>query len=160
MARIADTTGSQTGEAVKLGLDTRLVWEGFTTDATAKELFLVSDDNPSTGGRLIVPALPSGVIVAEGLFVAFNDTDNTVFASGRFALSVTNLAGTVAVSGTTLEWDAAATDANPFIQYFVGANPAFVWTYNNTSKSIILTVTGVAAKNIRYRAVADTVIGL
>jgi hypothetical protein len=160
MAKIADSTGMQTGEAVKLGLDTRIMWEGFTVDATAKELFLVSDDNPATGGRLIVPALPNGVIVAEGLFCAFNDTDNVVFASGRFALSVTNLAGTVALSGTTLEWDAAATDANPFIQYFVGANPAFVWTYNNVSDSIILTVTGTAAKNIRYRAIVDSVVGL
>lgn len=160
MAKIADSTGSQIGEAIKLGLDTRVVWEGFTTDAVAKELFLVSNDNPETGGRLIVPALPNGVIVAEGLFVAFNDTDNVVFASGRFALSVTNLAGEVALSGATLEWDAAATDANPFVQYFVGASPAFVWTYNNTSNSIILTVTGTAAKNIRYCAVVDNIIGL
>ena len=148
MAKIADPTGSQIGEAVKFGLDSKLIWEGTTTDNTATELFLVSNDNPASGGRLLIPN--NTVIVGQGLFVAYNDTDNVVLASGRFAISVTNFAGTVAASGTTLEWDAAATDANPFIQYFVGSAGLAI-VYNNTLDALTVTVTGTAAKVIRWR---------
>jgi len=149
MANIADSTGSQIGEALKNSAPVRATWSGFTENAVAKEIFLISADNPASGGRLIIP--PNCVIVAEGLFTAYNVTDNTVFASGRLAVSLTNLAGTVAASGTTLEWDAASTDANPFVQYFVGTAPAVAFTYNNTSKSLLATVTGQASKRINWR---------
>lgn len=158
MAKIADTTGSQIGEAWRSGQGATLVWEGTTTDNVATEIFLRSKDNPATGGRLLLPS--SGVYVGQGLFVGFNDTDGSVFASGRFAISATNLAGTVAASGTTLEWDAASTDANPFVQYFVGAASAFLPSYNNTSDSLIMTVTGLAAKSIRWRAELSQFIAL
>lgn len=148
MAKIADSTGSQIGEAIKFDLDARLVWKGVTTDNVATELFLFSKDNPASGGRLLIPS--NTVVVGEGLFVAYNDTDNTIFASGRFAVSLTNLAGTVAASGTTLEWDAAATDANPFVQYFVGSASAVLPSYNNTTDSLVMTVTGASGKVIRW----------
>lgn len=148
MAKIADTTGSQIGEAIKADLDATLVWKGTTTDNVATELFLFSKDNPASGGRLLIPS--NTVIVGGGLFVGYNDTDNTIFASGRFAVSLTNLAGTVAASGTTLEWDAASTDANPFVQYFVGSASAMLPSYNNTSDSLIITVTGASSKSIRW----------
>lgn len=157
MGKIADPTGSQIGEALKLGLDTKLIWEGTTLDNVATELFLRSKDNPTTGGRLLIPN--NSVIVGQGLFVAFNDTDNVVLASGRFAVSVTNLAGTVAASGTTLEWDAAATDANPFIQYFVGSAGLAI-AYNNTLDALTVTVTGTASKQIRWRIELCGVIAL
>ena len=149
MANIADSTGSQIGEALRSNAPTRLTWTGFTDNAVAKEIFLISADNPAAGGRLIIPL--NCVIVAEGLLAAYNVTDNNVFAIGRLAVGVTNLANTVAASGVTLEWDAAATDANPFVQYFVGAAPAVAITYNNTTKSLVVTVTGLAAKRINWR---------
>jgi hypothetical protein len=148
MAKIADTTGSQIGEAIKFGLGAKLIWEGTTTDNVATELFLRSKDNPALGGRLLIPN--NSVIVGQGLFVAYNDTDNTILCSGRFAVSLTNLAGTIAASGTTLEWDAAATDANPFIQYVVGSAGLAI-AYNNTLDALTVTVTGTAAKVIRWR---------
>ena len=158
MAKIADATGSQIGEALIAGAqDTNLIWEGVTTDATATELWLRSRDNPASGGRLILPQ--SGLIVGEGLFAAFNTTDNTVLCSGRWAVAATNLAGTVAASGTTLEWDAASVDANPFIQYFVGSS-GFAVAYNNTSKALTVTVTGTASKNIRWRAILRDTLGI
>lgn len=147
MAKIADPTGSQIGEAVKFGLDSKLIWEGTTTDNTATELFLRSKDNPASGGRLLIPN--NTLIVGQGLFAAYNDTDNTVLCSGRFAIGVTNLAGTVAASGTTLEWDAAATDANPFIQYVVGSAGLAI-AYNNTLDALTVTVTGTSGKVIRW----------
>lgn len=158
MAKIADSTGSQIGEAWRNGLqDVKVVWEGVTLDATPTEIFLRSKDNPASGGRLILPA--SGLVVGEGLFGAFNDTDNVVLTSGRFAVAATNLAGTVAGSGTTLEWDAASVDANPFIQYFVGASGLAI-AYNNTSKAITVTVTGAAAKRVRWIVEIRDLIGL
>jgi hypothetical protein len=39
MAKIADPTGSQIGEAIKADLDATLVWKGVTTDNVATELF-------------------------------------------------------------------------------------------------------------------------
>lgn len=158
MAKIADSTGSQIGEAVFNGVqDTNLIWEGVTTDNTATEIYLRSKDNPATGGRLILPQ--SGLIVGEGLFAAFNTTDNTVLCSGRWAVAATNLAGTVAASGTTLEWDAASTDANPFVQYFVGSS-GFAVAYNNTLDALTITVTGTASKNIRWRAILRNTLGI
>jgi hypothetical protein len=56
----------------------------------------------------------------------------------------------VAASGTTLEWDAAATDANPFVQYFVGSASAVLPSYNNTTDSLVMTVTGASGKVIRW----------
>jgi hypothetical protein len=158
MSKISDSTGSQIGESWRNGVqDVKLVWEGVTLDATATEIYLRSKDNPATGGRLILPA--SGLFLGEGLFAAFNDTDTTVLCSGRFAVSVTNLAGTVAASGTTLEWDAAATDANPYIQYFVGST-GLALAYNNTSKSLTVTVTGTASKRIRWIVEIRDLIGM
>lgn len=146
---IQDTRGQIVGDALKQDKSLDVTWVGVTTNATATEIFL--DGYTTDLGRLIIPT--NTLIIAQGLFSAFNDTDSTVHASGRFALSVTNIAGTVAASGTTLEWDAASTDANPFSQYFVGsASAGLVFTYNNTSKSIIATATGVASKNIRWKA--------
>lgn len=146
---IQDSRGMQAGEALRLDAPTDIVWSGVTADATPTEIFL--DGFESDIGRLIIPT--NTLIIGQGLFCAFNDTDSTVHASGRFALSVANIAGTVAASGTTVEWDAAATDANPFSQYFVGSGSAgLVFTFNNTSKSIIATVTGVASKTIRWKA--------
>lgn len=157
MAKIADSTGSQIGEAVKLGLDSKLIWEGATTDNVATELFLRSKDNPASGGRLLIPT--NTLIVGQGLFAAYNDTDNTVLCSGRFAVGTTNLAGTVAASGATLEWDAAATDANPFIQYFVGSAGLAI-AYNNTLDALTVTVTGTAGRVIRWRVELVDVIAL
>lgn len=148
MGKIADSTGSQIGEAVKFGQGAKLIWEGTTTDNVATELFLRSKDNPASGGRLLIPN--NTLIVGNGIFAAYNDTDNTVLCSGRFAVGVTNLNGTVAASGVTLEWDTAATDANPFIQYFVGS-AGFAVTYNNTLDALTVTVTGTAARVIRWR---------
>lgn len=157
MAKIADSSGSQTGEALKFGYEQKLVWEGTTLDNVATELFLRSKDNPASGGRLLIPN--NSVIVGQGLFVAYNDTDNTILCSGRFAISTTNLAGTVAASGATLEWDAAATDANPFINYFVGSAGLAI-AYNNTLDAITVTVTGTAARVIRWRVELTDVIAL
>jgi hypothetical protein len=157
MAKIADSSGSQTGEALKFGYEQKLVWEGTTTDNVATELFLRSKDNPASGGRLLIPN--NSVIVGQGLFVAYNDTDNAVLCSGRFAISTTNLAGTVAASGATLEWDAAATDANPFINYFVGSAGLAI-AYNNTLDAITVTVTGTAARVVRWRVELTDVIAL
>lgn len=157
MAKIADSSGSQTGEALKFGYEQKLVWEGTTTDNVATELFLRSNDNPASGGRLLIPN--NSVIVGQGLFVAYNDTDNAVLCSGRFAISTTNLAGTVAASGATLEWDAAATDANPFINYFVGSAGLAI-AYNNTLDAITVTVTGTAARVVRWRVELTDVIAL
>lgn len=157
MAKIADSSGSQTGEALKFGYEQKLVWEGTTLDNVATELFLRSKDNPASGGRLLIPN--NSVIVGQGLFVAYNDTDNTILCSGRFAISTTNLAGTVAASGATLEWDAAATDANPFINYFVGSAGLAI-AYNNTLDAITVTVTGTAARVVRWRVELTDVIAL
>jgi hypothetical protein len=157
MAKIADSSGSQTGEALKFGYEQKLVWEGTTTDNVATELFLRSKDNPASGGRLLIPN--NSVIVGQGLFVAYNDTDNAVLCSGRFAISTTNLAGTVAASGATLEWDAAATDANPSINYFVGSAGLAI-AYNNTLDAITVTVTGTAARVVRWRVELTDVIAL
>ena len=157
MAKIADTTGSQTGEALKLGSDAKLIWEGTTTDDVATELFLRSKDNPASGGRLLVP--DNSVIVGQGLFVAYNDTDNTVLCSGRFAVSLTNLAGTVALSGTTVKWDAAGPDVNPLIQYFVGSAGLDI-AYNNTLDALTVTVTGTSGRVIRWHVELVDVIAL
>lgn len=146
---LQDTKGVLAGDALRQENVFKVSWSGQTTNATAKEIFL--DGGATSDNRLVIPT--NTLIVAEGLFSAWNETDSTVHASGRFALSVTNIAGTVAASGTTLEWDAASTDANPFSQYFVGSGSAgLVFTYNNTSKSIVATVTGVASKTIRWCA--------
>ena len=146
---LQEKKGALVGDALRQRNFTNITWEGRTTDATPTEIFI--DGGVNSDSRLIIPS--NTLTVAQGFFVGWNVTDSTVNASGRFALSVTNIAGTVAASGTTLEWDAASTDANPFSQYFVGsASSGVVFTYNNTSKSIIPTVTGVASKNIRWRA--------
>lgn len=148
-ALLNDPRGVVVGDAMRQGNVTRAVWAATTTNATPAEVFL--DGGATADSRFIVPT--DTLIVAEGLFTAWNETDSAVHASGRFALSVSNIAGTVAASGTTLEWDAASTDANPFSQYFVGSAIAgLVFTYNNTTKSITLTGTGVASKTIRWRA--------
>jgi hypothetical protein len=145
---LQEKKGALLGDALRQRNFANITWSGKTTDATATEIFI--DGGANSDNRLIVPK--GIVIIAQGLFVAYNVTDGSVHASGRFALSLTNIADTVAASGTTLEWDAASTDANPFSQYFVGsASAGVVFTYNNTSKSIIPTVTGVAAKVIQWR---------
>jgi hypothetical protein len=136
--------GVYVGEALRQGNDTRIAWQGVTTDNVATEIFLDGESS-----RLVIPT--DTVVVGEGLFTAWNETDSAVLVSGRFAVSVRNIAGTVAANGTTLEWDAASTDANPFVQYFVGS-AGVVFAYNNTTKSLTLTVTGTAAKTIRWKA--------
>jgi|688.fasta_scaffold114859_3 hypothetical protein len=146
---LQEKKGALLGDALRQRNFTNIEWEGVTTNATATEIFL--DGGANSDSRLIIPS--NTLIIAQGFFVGWNVTDAAVNASGRFALSVTNIAGTVAASGTALEWDAASTDANPFSQYFVGsASSGLVFTYNNTSKSIIATVTGVASKTVRWRA--------
>jgi hypothetical protein len=146
---IQDVKGVLVGDALRQGNPTRVIWRGQTVDATPAEIFL--DAGTTSDNRLIIPT--DTLILAQGLFSAWNETDSAVHVSGRFALSATNIAGTVAASGTTLEWDAASADANPFSQYFVGsASAGLVFTYNNTSKSIIATATGVASKTIRWYA--------
>lgn len=139
--------GVATGIALRNGNATRVRWAGQTTNNTAKELFL--DGDSTSESRLIIPT--GLVLIGEGHFAAYNVTDGTVFATGRFAVSLKNLAGTVSAEGTTLEWDAASVDANPFVQYFSGSS-GFVWTYDNTNKALVLTVTGTAAKVINWRA--------
>ena len=144
---LQEKKGALVGDALRQRNFILVSWEGRTIDATPTEIFL--DGGLNLDSRLI---LTNGtVLIAQGFFIAYNSTDNTVLASGRFALSVTTIANAVAASGATLEWDAASVDANPFIQYFVGA-AGVVFAYNNTTKSITLTVTGVAAKVVRWRA--------
>ena len=154
---LQEKKGALVGDALRQRNFTNIAWEGTTNNASATEIFL--DGGANSDSRLI---LPTGLtFVGQGFFVAYNDTDSSVHASGRFALSVTNIAGVVAASGTTLEWDAASTDANPFSQYFVGsASAGCVFTYNNTSKSIIATVTGAASKRIRWIAKITEYLGL
>lgn len=146
MARnlIQDTKGELVGGALRQGNPTKVVWKGTTTNDTATEIFL--DGGTTANDRLIIPT--DTVIIGQGFFTAWNETDSTFRAAGRFAISVSNIAGTVAALGTTVEWDAAATDANPFSQFFSGAGLAI--TYNNTFKAVVITVTGVASKNIRW----------
>lgn len=144
---LQEKKGELIGDALRQRNFINIAWSGTTTDATAKEIFI--DGGINSDSRLILPT--NTVLIAQGFFNAFNSTDASVLANGRFALSVSNIGGVVAASGVTLEWDAASVDANPFVQYFVGS-AGVVFAYNNTTKSITLTVTGVAAKNIRWRA--------
>ena len=144
---LQEKKGALIGDALRQRNFTQIAWEGRTLDATPTELFI--DGGANSDSRLIIPN--GTMLIAQGFFAAFNSTDNTIFSSGRFALALTNIANTVAASGISLEWDAASADANPFIQYFIGI-AGVVFAYNNTTKSVTLTVTGVAAKNIRWRA--------
>ena len=144
---LQEKKGELLGDALRQRNFINVAWSGTTTDATAKEIFI--DGGINSDSRLVLPT--NTVLIAQGFFNAFNATDSTVLANGRFALSVSNIGGVVAASGVTLEWDAASVDANPFIQYFVGS-AGLVFAYNNTTKSITLTVTGIAAKTVRWRA--------
>ena len=144
---LQEKKGELLGDALRQRNFINVAWSGTTTDAIAKEIFI--DGGANSDSRLVLPT--GTALIAQGLFFAYNATDVAVLASGRFALSVTNIGGVVAASGATLEWDAASADANPFIQYFVGST-GLVFAYNNTTKSITLTVTGVAAKIVRWRA--------
>jgi hypothetical protein len=144
---LQEKKGALVGDSLRQRNHINVAWGGFTVDATPKEIFI--DGDLTSDSRLILTT--GTVLIAQGFFAAYNVTDNVLLASGRFALSTTNIANTVAASGLTLEWDAASVDANPFIQYFVGS-AGLVFAYNNTTKSITLTVTGVAAKRIIWRA--------
>ena len=144
---LQEKKGALVGDALRQRNFINITWSGTTLDAVATEIFI--DGGLNSDSRLILTT--GTVLIAQGFFIAHNATDNAVLASGRFALSVSNIGGVVAASGVTLEWDAASVDANPFVQYFVGAS-GVVFAYNNTTKSITLTVTGVAAKRVNWRA--------
>ena len=143
---LQEKKGALLGDALRQRNFINITWSGITLDAVPTEIYI--DGGANSDSRLIITT--GTVFIAQGFFIAYNVTDNTVLASGRFAVSLTNIANVVAASGVTLEWDAASVDANPFIQYFVGST-GVVFAYNNTTKSLTLTVTGVAAKRVSWR---------
>ena len=144
---IEDSRGIVAGAALRQDAPTRIDWFGETRDATPLEIFL--PERSAQSNRLILPT--DTLLIGQGLFCAWNKTDAALFAAGRFALSVRNVGGVVSTAVATMEWDAAAADANPFVQYVAGTS-GLVFTFNNVSKSIVLTVTGLAAKTIQWKA--------
>jgi len=159
MARnIATPMGEIRAESLLQNDVQSLAWTGVTINATPAEIFL-EGSGAAPDGRLVLPS--NRVVIGTVNFLAYNKTDNTVHCSGRQAISLSNLAGTVAASGVTTEWDVAATDANPNINYFVGSAAAgLVFTYNDTLKALVATVTGVTAKTIEWKAVMTGIVSL
>ena len=143
---IEDSRGIVAGAALRQDAPTRIDWVGVTLTATPLEIFL--PERSAQSNRLIIPT--DTLLIGQGLFSAWNKTDAALFAAGRFALSVRNVGNVVSTSVATMEWDAAATDANPFVQYVAGTS-GLVFTFDNVSKAIVVTVTGLAAKEIRWK---------